>query len=36
MDKIGHASASYYMGVAGIEAYKWANFRRKQAIWYGV
>ena len=35
MDKIGHMSTSYYMGVAGIEAYKWAGFSKKKAIWYG-
>lgn len=35
MDKIGHVSASYYAGVAGIQAYKWAGFSRKKSIWYG-
>ena len=35
MDKMGHMSASYYTGVAGIKAYKWAGFSRKEAIWYG-
>ena len=35
MDKIGHMSASYYTGVAGIKAYEWAGFTRKKAIWYG-
>ena len=35
MDKIGHMSASYYTGVAGIKAYKWAGFTRNKAIWYG-
>ena len=35
MDKMGHMSASYYSGVAGIKAYKWAGFSRKKAIWYG-
>ena len=35
MDKMGHASASYYIGVAGIKAYEWAGFSRKNAIWYG-
>lgn len=35
MDKIGHMSASYYTGVAGIKAYEWAGFSRKNAIWYG-
>ena len=35
MDKIGHASASYYIGVTGIKAYKWAGFSRRNAIWYG-
>ncbi len=35
MDKVGHMTASYYMGVAGIQAYDWAGFSRKEAIWYG-
>ena len=35
MDKLGHMSASYYSGVAGIKAYEWAGFDRRKAIWYG-
>jgi hypothetical protein len=35
MDKVGHMSASYYMGVVGIKAYNWAGYSRKKAIWYG-
>jgi len=35
MDKLGHMTASYYTGVAGIKAYEWAGFSRKKAIWYG-
>ena len=35
MDKMGHMSASYYTGVAGIKAYEWVGFSRKNAIWYG-
>ena len=35
MDKIGHMTTSYYSGVIGIKAYKWAGFDRKSAIWYG-
>jgi len=35
MDKLGHMTVSYYWGVAGIKAYKWAGFKRKNAIWYG-
>jgi hypothetical protein len=35
MDKMGHMTASYYTGVAGIKAYQWAGFSRKNAIWYG-
>ena len=35
MDKMGHMSTSYYTGVAGIKAYEWAGFSRKNAIWYG-
>ena len=35
MDKMGHMTASYYMGVAGIKAYKWAGMNEKTSIWYG-
>ena len=35
MDKVGHMTSSYYMGVAGIEAYRWAGMNEEQAIWYG-
>jgi len=35
MDKIGHITTSYHMGLNGIKAYKWAGFNRKAAIWYG-
>ena len=35
MDKMGHMTTSYYMGVAGIKAYKWAGINEKASIWYG-
>lgn len=35
MDKLGHITASYYIGVAGIQAYSWTGMNRKKAIWYG-
>ena len=35
MDKLGHLTASYYSGVAGIKAYQWTGMSRKDAIWYG-
>ena len=35
MDKLGHMTASYYCGVAGIKAYEWTGMKRKNAIWYG-
>ena len=35
MDKMGHLATSYYMGVTGIKAYKWAGVNKKEAIWYG-
>ena len=35
MDKMGHLTSSYYMGVAGIKAYEWTGMSRKNAIWYG-
>ncbi len=35
MDKLGHVTTSYYMGVAGIKAYKWAGYSDNKAAWYG-
>ena len=35
MDKIGHATTSYHMGLHGIQAYQWAGFNKNAAIWYG-
>ena len=35
MDKIGHLTTSYHLGVVGIRAYKWTGMKRKKAIWYG-
>ena len=35
MDKLGHLTASYYSGVAGIKAYQWTGMSRKNALWYG-
>jgi len=35
MDKMGHLTSSYYMGVAGIKAYEWTGMSRKNTIWYG-
>ena len=35
MDKLGHMTASYYWGVAGIKAYEWSGMKRKNAILYG-
>lgn len=35
LDKVGHAFTSYYLGVKGIQCFKWAGFNRKKSIWYG-
>lgn len=35
MDKLGHATASYHIGLVGIKSYKWAGISRERAIWYG-
>ena len=35
MDKLGHLTASYYSGVAGIKAYQWTGMSRKNALWFG-
>ena len=35
MDKLGHAFSSYYLGMMGIEAMKWAGYPRKKAIILG-
>ena len=35
MDKFGHLTTSYFVGVLGIKAYQWAGFNRKQSIWIG-
>ena len=35
MDKVGHLTTSYFVGVLGIKTYQWAGFSRKQSIWIG-
>ena len=35
MDKMGHATTSYYVGKVGYEALKWAGADDNKAIWYG-
>ena len=35
MDKLGHLTTSYYLGVAGIRSYRWSGMKEKNAIWYG-
>ena len=35
MDKIGHLTTAYYIGVIGIKAYSWAGLKEKKAIWFG-
>jgi len=35
VDKIGHVTASAYIGKFGYEFYRWAGVERKKAIWIG-
>jgi hypothetical protein len=35
MDKIGHATTSYYIGRVGIDFMNWTGVSEKKAIWYG-
>ena len=35
MDKLGHAYSSYYLGIVGIKAARWAGYTGKKAIWLG-
>lgn len=36
MDKIGHATAAYYIGYVGQGLLEWAGVPKKKAIWYGA
>lgn len=35
MDKVGHAFSAYYLGLVGMEAYKWAGVNKTKQIWLG-
>jgi hypothetical protein len=35
IDKIGHATSSYWIGKIGYESLRWSGIDRKKAIWYG-
>ena len=35
MDKAGHFTTSYNVGLIGIDLMKWSGVKRKKAIWYG-
>jgi hypothetical protein len=35
MDKFGHVTASYYVGLIGYSSLRWAGVSEKKAIWYG-
>jgi hypothetical protein len=35
MDKVGHATTAYNVGIIGIDLMKWTGVERKKAIWYG-
>lgn len=35
MDKFGHVVTSYYTGLAGMEALRWAGMTEKKSRWYG-
>jgi hypothetical protein len=35
MDKIGHATSSYWIGRIGYSSLRWAGLESKKAVWYG-
>lgn len=35
VDKVGHAMASYYIGMGGYHSLKWAGVSEKKSIWFG-
>ncbi|MEI6061227.1 MAG: DUF2279 domain-containing protein [Bacteroidota bacterium] len=35
MDKCGHVTTSYYVGLIGYSSLRWAGLEEKKAIWYG-
>jgi hypothetical protein len=35
MDKFGHVTASYYIGLIGYSALRWSGVTEKKSIWYG-
>jgi len=35
MDKLGHATTTYYMGSLGMKSFRWSGMSEKEAIWYG-
>jgi hypothetical protein len=35
IDKLGHATTSYWLGKIGYESLLWSGMERKKAIWYG-
>lgn len=35
MDKVGHTTVSYVVGQSGYDAFKWAGWKEKKAVWVG-
>jgi uncharacterized protein YfiM (DUF2279 family) len=35
MDKVGHATTTYYMGSLGMKSFRWAGMSEKNAVWLG-
>jgi hypothetical protein len=35
MDKCGHVTSSYYLGLVGYSTLRWSGVQEKKAIWYG-
>lgn len=35
VDKVGHAFSAYYLGLVGMEAYRWAGVSKTKQIWVG-
>lgn len=35
LDKCGHATTAYYLGMVGYESFRWAGLDKRKSAWYG-
>lgn len=35
LDKCGHATTAYYLGMVGYESFRWAGVNKRKSAWYG-